>query len=47
MKTEILNKLTPEGRERIIYLEGQLRQCDEEITEIDALLSKNMLEEME
>lgn len=35
MKSKILNKLTKEGREKVIQMEGRLRELDLELEEID------------
>ena len=39
MKASILNKLSPEGREQIILLEGKLRKVEEKLlkTELDLI----------
>ena len=37
MKTEILMKMTPEGRETVIRLEARLRELDEDLAELRAI----------
>jgi hypothetical protein len=39
MKTEILNKLTPEARERIIRIEARIKELNEEKILIDNRLA--------
>ena len=38
METKILNKLSPEGREQIILLEGKLREIEQELIETEILI---------
>lgn len=41
MEEKILNKLSKEGRERIIKIEGEIRELREEINYINNLLKDN------
>ncbi len=39
MKLSILNKLSPEGREQVICLEGKLREISEELASTGLILN--------
>jgi hypothetical protein len=41
MDTYLLNKLSPEARDKVIRLEAEFRECEEEIALIDNLLENN------
>ena len=40
MKTEIINKLSPQGREAVINIEARLRKLDDDLFELNLMLKE-------